>query len=83
MQPNAYTDPNGYSAPVYAPQRTPHKPVNPFMIVSFVEIVAFCIMIAVFFNVGQNTVKEIKMLQKIISNPLPTVTGIRYTMNWN
>lgn len=55
MQPNAYTDPNGYSAPVYAPQRTPHKPVNPFMIVSFVEIVAFCIMIAVFFNVGQNT----------------------------
>ena len=22
MQPNAYTDPNGYSAPVYAPQRT-------------------------------------------------------------
>lgn len=55
MQPNAYADPNGYSAPVYAPQRTPHKPVNPFMIVSFVEIVAFCIMIAVFFNVGQNT----------------------------
>lgn len=55
MQPNAYTDPNGYSAPVYAPQRTPHKPVNAFMIVSFVEIVAFCIMIAVFFNVGQNT----------------------------
>ena len=55
MQPNAYTDPNGYSAPVYAPQRTPHKPVNPFMIVSFVEIVAFCIMIAIFFNVGQNT----------------------------
>ena len=36
-------------------RRTPHKPVNPFMIVSFVEIVAFCIMIAVFFNVGQNT----------------------------
>lgn len=55
MQPNAYADPNGYSAPVYAPQRTPHKPVNAFMIVSFVEIVAFCIMIAVFFNVGQNT----------------------------
>lgn len=55
MQPNAYADPNGYSAPVYASQRTPHKPVNPFMIVSFVEIVAFCIMIAVFFNVGQNT----------------------------
>ena len=55
MQPNAYADPNGYSAPVYAPQRTPHKPVNPFMIVSFVEIVTFCIMIAVFFNVGQNT----------------------------
>lgn len=55
MQPNAYTDPNGYSAPVYAPQRTPHKPVNAFMIVSFVEIVAFCIMIAIFFNVGQNT----------------------------
>ena len=49
------TDTTGYSAPVYAPQRTPHKPVNPFMIVSFVEIVAFCIMIAVFFNVGQNT----------------------------
>ena len=55
MQPNAYADPNGYSAPVYAPQRTPHKPVNAFMIVSFVEIVTFCIMIAVFFNVGQNT----------------------------
>ena len=55
MQPNAYADPNGYSAPVYAPQRTPHKPVNAFNIVSFVEIVAFCIMIAVFFNVGQNT----------------------------
>lgn len=55
MQPNAYAAPNGYSAPVYAPQRAPRKPINPFMIVSFVEIVAFCIMIAVFFNVGQNT----------------------------
>lgn len=55
MQPNAYAAPNGYSAPVYAPQRAPRKPINPFMIVSLVEIVAFCIMIAVFFKVGQNT----------------------------
>lgn len=53
--PNAYAAPNGYSAPVYAPQRAPRKPINPFMIVSLVEIVAFCIMIAVFFKVGQNT----------------------------
>ena len=55
MQPNPYAAPNGYSAPVYAPQRAPRKPINPFMIVSLVEIVAFCIMIAVFFKVGQNT----------------------------
>lgn len=55
MQPNAYAAPNSYSAPVYAPQRAPRKPINPFMIVSLVEIVAFCIMIAVFFKVGQNT----------------------------
>ena len=55
MQPNAFAAPNGYSAPVYAPQRAPRKPINPFMIVSLVEIVAFCIMIAVFFKVGQNT----------------------------